>query len=118
MRHVRLDGCSLRFLQRCAVYSPQESMSSMRLHRTVTPKSRLRRSAASILSVGAGLLLAAGGVSGCSVLYDLSTEQCKSTADCVALGGAFATLECRDDLCQEPLGCQSNAECMDQNGDG
>jgi hypothetical protein len=92
----------------------------MRLHRTVTPKSRLWRSAASILSVGAGALFAASGVSGCSVLYDLSTEQCKTTADCVALGGDFEALECRESICQEPIltGCQTNAECMDTRGDG
>jgi hypothetical protein len=92
----------------------------MRLHRTVTPKSRLWRSAASILSVGAGALFAASGVSGCSVLYDLSTEQCATTADCVALGGAFETLECRENLCQEPIfkGCHTNAECIDTEGEG
>jgi hypothetical protein len=92
----------------------------MRPHRTVTPKSRLWRSAASTLRVGVGALFAAGGVSGCSVLYDLSTEQCKTTADCVALGGAFETLECRENLCQEPLftGCHTNAECIDTEGEG
>jgi hypothetical protein len=92
----------------------------MRLHRTVTPKSRLWWTAASNLRVGAGVLLATTSVSGCSVLYDLSTEQCKTTEDCVALGGAFEALECRESICQEPIltGCQTNAECMDTRGDG
>jgi hypothetical protein len=92
----------------------------MRLHRTVNPKSRLRRSAASTLRVGVAASFAAAGVSGCSVLYDLSTEQCKSTADCVALGGVFETFECRENLCQEPIfnGCRTNAECIDTKGDG
>jgi hypothetical protein len=77
--------------------------------------SRPKWRVASIIAGAIASVLGAGLVSGCSVVYDLSTEQCSSNADCDALGEAFVGLECRQNLCQVPLvtGCQSNAECMD-----
>jgi hypothetical protein len=60
-----------------------------------------------------GAVLAVGWASGCSVIYDLDTKQCQQTADCVALGGNFTDYQCIENLCQEPTGCRSNAECMD-----
>jgi hypothetical protein len=59
-------------------------------------------------------------MSGCSLAYDLSTQQCSSDADCDAMGGVFTGLECVNNLCQLPAvtGCQSNAECIDEEGNG
>lgn len=75
---------------------------------------------ASIATGSALGALTLGWVSGCSVIYDLSTEQCSVDADCSALGGAFTGLVCVENLCQEPpiTGCQSNAQCMDEQGGG
>jgi hypothetical protein len=71
-------------------------------------------------SITASSVLALGWVSGCSVLYDLETKQCSADADCAALGGLFEGLACIDNLCQEPpiTGCQSNAQCIDEQGFG
>jgi hypothetical protein len=58
-------------------------------------------------------------MSGCSLAYDLSTDQCSSNADCDALGGVFAGLECVNNLCQlAEDACQSNSECIDGPGNG
>jgi hypothetical protein len=75
---------------------------------------------ASIVTGGLGIGLGAGWISGCSLIYDLKTEQCTATADCVAMGGAFARLACVNNLCQDPVitGCQSNSECIDNQGEG
>jgi hypothetical protein len=71
-------------------------------------------------SITAVSVLTLGWVSGCSVLYDLSTKQCSADADCVALGGSFESLVCVDNLCQAPpvTGCTSNAQCIDEQGMG
>ena len=89
----------------------------MRPHRTADPICRPKRRATSILCAGAGAAIAGAWISGCSVLYDLDTHQCEVTADCVALGGVFADLECVNNICREPeiVGCQTNAECMDED---
>src|SRR5690606_14716650 len=98
----------------------QETLPSMRRYRTHAPGRRPKRRVASFLVGGVATALSVGWVSGCSVLYDLSTEQCSSDADCVALGGVFESLVCINNLCQEPIvtGCQSNAQCMDEEGNG
>jgi hypothetical protein len=57
-------------------------------------------------------------ISGCSVLYDLKTEQCSTDADCDALGGTFTGLACVEHLCQTPPGCNSHGECIDTFGSG
>lgn len=95
-------------------------MPSMRLHRTVTPISRPKWRVASLLAGVAATALATAWISGCSVVYDLSTEQCTSDAECNDLGGVFQGLACINNLCQEPplTGCQSNAQCMDDFGSG
>lgn len=85
---------------------------------------------------------------GCSVLYELSADQCKTDGDCHALGGPFTDRVCRDGQCEdqedastggtggrggtdgdsttgagspgaggeEPTGCTSNEECIDESG--
>jgi hypothetical protein len=92
----------------------------MRQHRTVAPPCRPRRRVAAILATGVASALAGGALSGCSLIYDLSTQQCTSNSDCDAMGGVFAGLECVNNLCQLPVvtGCQSNAECIDEQGNG
>lgn len=88
----------------------------MRLHRTHAATRRPSWRAAVIPS---GLLALAGAwISGCSVLYDLKTEQCSTDADCDAMGGVFQGLACVEHLCQTPPGCQSHAECIDTFGNG
>ncbi len=87
----------------------------MRSHDIVAPE-RTRSWQATAIIASAAAITAAGGVAGCSVLYELKTEQCSSNADCVALGGVFAELECIESLCQEPSGCKTNGECIDAPG--
>jgi hypothetical protein len=92
----------------------------MRQHRTAVPLCKPWRRVTSIVAAGVGLLSGVGWGTGCSLIYDLGTEQCSSNADCEAMGGVFSGLECVNNLCQVPAvaGCQSNAECIDQEGDG
>jgi hypothetical protein len=92
----------------------------MRQHRTAAPFRTPWRRVTSIVALCVGALSGAGWGTGCSVIYDLETQQCESTADCTAMGGVFSDLECVNNLCQLPAitGCQSNAECIDQEGDG
>jgi hypothetical protein len=40
---------------------------------------------------------------GCSLLYDLNTTQCETTADCRALGEAFASTTCYNRVCVEKM---------------
>lgn len=89
----------------------------MRLHRTHAP---VRRQKWRMASIAASSVLALGWVSGCSVIYDLKTDQCQVDADCDAIGGVFTGLACIANICQEPpiTGCQSNAECIDTQGAG
>jgi hypothetical protein len=91
----------------------------MRLNRTVAPPRRPWWRATSIVTGGLATLVAAGWASGCSVIYDLSTAQCSSNADCDALGGVFQGLECIENVCQTPTsGCNDNAQCMDEQSAG
>jgi len=58
----------------------------------------------------AALAGAAAWAPGCSVLYDLSTQQCSVDADC----SAWAGLICTAGLCQQPdFECVTNQECID-----
>ena len=88
----------------------------MRLHHTADLTRRPGRTAP-FFRAGVGVAFGALWISGCSVLYDLSTDQCSTNQDCVDLGGVFTEFECRDHLCQEPLGCKSHAECIEAAGD-
>jgi hypothetical protein len=88
----------------------------MRPHRTHAAPRRPRWRAAALSN--AVLALAGAWISGCSVLYDLETEQCSIDADCDALGGTFTGLACVEHLCQTPPGCNSNTECIDTLGNG
>jgi hypothetical protein len=56
-----------------------------------------------------GALALASGVTSCSVIYDLSTEQCNVDADCASRGDG---LVCKDNLCSAQ--CLTNAECLDR----
>jgi hypothetical protein len=53
-----------------------------------------------------GLIVGVGLVSACSLVYDLSDDQCEINADCDALGGDFRGRECRAGVCV-PTGNQS-----------
>ena len=65
---------------------------------------------ARILAWGAAALGATAWVSGCSVLYDLSTAQCSTNDDCAPWPG----LVCTESVCQEPVyECRTNQECID-----
>jgi hypothetical protein len=88
----------------------------MRPYRTHAAPRRPRWRAAVLPS--AIVALTGAWISGCSVLYSLDTAQCSTSADCEALGGAFTGLVCVENLCQEPEGCDSNAECIDGPGNG
>jgi hypothetical protein len=91
----------------------------MRLNRTVAPSRRPWWRVTSIVTGGLATLVAAGWASGCSVIYDLSTAQCSSNADCDARGGVFQGLECIENVCQTPTsGCNDNAQCIDEQGAG
>ncbi|HTV24758.1 MAG TPA: hypothetical protein VMG12_38965, partial [Polyangiaceae bacterium] len=111
------SGCPTSVSRAACRLRRQESLPSMRLHRTHAP---VRRQKWRMVSIAASSVLALGWVSGCSVIYDLNTDQCKIDADCDALGGAFAGLVCVENLCQVPpiTGCQSNAQCIDEQGSG
>lgn len=62
-----------------------------------------------MLVASAALAGAASWGSGCSVLYDLSTQQCSVDADC----SAWAGLICTGGICQEPdFECRTNEECI------
>jgi hypothetical protein len=67
----------------------------------------------------AGLACALGLVSitpGCSLLYDLSADQCEVAADCPKLDGSLAI--CRAGICiaeDSPPECTTNGECIDSN---
>lgn len=88
----------------------------MRPHCTHAAPRRPRWRAAVLPS--AIVALTGAWISGCSVLYDLKTEQCSIDADCNALGGTFTGLACIEHLCQTPPGCNSNRECIDTEGFG
>src|SRR5688572_30313325 len=74
-----------------------------------------------------GLLISAGLFSACSLVYDLSADQCEVKADCDALGGEFRGRECRAGVCvvtgatggngggggMDAGGCKSTSECQD-----
>jgi hypothetical protein len=74
-----------------------------------------------------GLLISAGLFSACSLVYDLSADQCEVKADCDALGGEFRGRECRAGVCivtgatggngggggMDAGGCKSTKECQD-----
>jgi hypothetical protein len=74
-----------------------------------------------------GLLISAGLFSACSLVYDLSADQCEVKADCDALGGEFRGRECRAGVCvvtgatggngggggMDAGGCKSTSECLD-----
>lgn len=66
---------------------------------------------------GAAAAIAASGwmVASCSLIYDLSTEQCSTDVDCTARGGVFADMVCRQNVCEIPAvtGCDTNAQCID-----
>lgn len=83
--------------------------------------------------LGAALFSSVAFGGGCSLLYDLSTVQCARDADCRARGAAFTNTICEASLCvtpspgsggsgeggggggEEPSGCKTNAECIDEN---
>lgn len=72
---------------------------------------------------GAAAAIAAAGwmVASCSLIYDLSTEQCSTDVDCTSRGGVFADMVCRQNVCEIPTiveGCTSNAQCIDEPGFG
>ena len=58
-------------------------------------------------------LIATGTLSGCSQIYDLSPDQCGSSADCASFGENYF---CEEGMCKErddPGECDSNADCLD-----
>lgn len=79
------------------------------------------------------MLASPGTLAACSLLYDLSGDQCELNADCRALGGAFNDRVCVAGLCVDPNGgsdsgtggeagaassdgpCKSNADCLDRD---
>jgi hypothetical protein len=67
------------------------------------------------LGVARALLVAgaAGGMASCSVLYDLGADQCNRDEDCAALGDLFEDKVCRQNVCVDPGGCRTNADCID-----
>jgi hypothetical protein len=67
-----------------------------------------RRALRALLTLGA--LAIASGATSCSVIYDLSTEQCSVDADCASRGEG---LVCTNNLCSAQ--CISNAECLDRD---
>ncbi len=62
-----------------------------------------------------GVLLAGLIVGACSLLYDLSADQCKTSGDCAAKGEAFADTECVKGMCvpvnSVQTECTVNADC-------
>ena len=58
-----------------------------------------------------GLLISAGLFSACSLVYDLSADQCEVKADCDALGGEFRGRECRAGVCMVTGACEVKADC-------
>src|SRR5688572_3854907 len=94
---------------------PAGELPRMRPHHTAAPIRRPRRHTVSMLSAGVCAMFAGAWVSGCSVIYDLDTKQCSATSDCQALGGVFAENGCIENICQEPGGCETNAQCLDQD---
>ncbi len=56
------------------------------------------------IGVGLRLSLLFTSFSGCSVLYDLSPDQCEVNADCAALGGEFEKRVCVAGVCVQPAG--------------
>lgn len=68
------------------------------------------------LALAALVALALGTLDACSLLYDLSTEQCSQTSDCAALGASFSEYVCIEHLCRpstEAGYCDTNASCLD-----
>lgn len=61
-----------------------------------------------------GPLALAAALSGCSLAYDLSLDQCTVDADCAAIG---QDLICgTDNVCKlDDRGCEDNAQCIDEN---
>jgi hypothetical protein len=58
-------------------------------------------------------LIATGTLSGCSVMYDLSPDQCGSNADCSSFGDNYF---CEEGMCkalEDPGQCATNADCLD-----
>jgi ABC-type branched-subunit amino acid transport system substrate-binding protein len=55
-------------------------------------------------------------IGACSAIVDDSTQQCKATTDCAALGAEFANMTCQQSVCVPPAGekaeCQSNDDCV------
>lgn len=49
-----------------------------------------------------GVALGAAALAGCSLLLDQNADQCKTDADCAALGAAFAGRVCLSGVCQRP----------------
>jgi hypothetical protein len=69
-----------------------------------------------VLARAALVALAIGTLDACSLLYDLSTEQCSQTSDCGALGAAFSEYVCVNHLCRPSTDagyCDTNASCLD-----
>jgi hypothetical protein len=69
----------------------------------------------------AGFLLAFSGgallVSSCNLIVDTSTDQCETTADCLAKGPDFQTSVCtKDKVCSTGGDCKTNVECIERNG--
>lgn len=61
------------------------------------------------------LLFAASCIEACSFIVDTKAEQCESSADCNALGGAFVGAVCsKDKVCL--ASCTTNRACMDAIG--
>ncbi|MET0410503.1 MAG: hypothetical protein ABW217_04380 [Polyangiaceae bacterium] len=80
----------------------------MRLDNRRTPR-RISLGFARVLLVAG----AAGGLASCSVLYDLGADQCNIDEDCTALGELFVGKVCQANVCVDPGGCRTNADCID-----
>jgi hypothetical protein len=62
-----------------------------------------------------GALIAAGTLSGCSLIYDLSPDQCGTNADCASFGENYS---CVEGMCvrgEDPGECVTNADCLDED---
>jgi len=72
-----------------------------------------------MIAAGGTLLALLSVLGSCTLISDLSGDQCETDADCSGRGEAFASTICSPQkICVPPgsLGCSSNQDCIDQNG--
>src|SRR5262245_40262457 len=65
------------------------------------------------ISRGFGLLLGGAALTGCSLIYDLSPDQCGSTADCDSFGANYI---CEAGMCKlivPPAECEESSDGLE-----